>query len=167
MMVRPSHRRIHPNRLSHEQGPALNPGSLLSGNQQALGPQRFKAVMDQVLSMATGTFAQLSSQHENGNNERRGDLRAMDVALGLGHARTDIVGGDKRIIKPELDYSSILQETFEPLGQVSSMASILETIDPERLRIVTKSLTGLLRSIAEASAELDRLLIKDAFGLIV
>jgi hypothetical protein len=133
--------------------------------KKSLGPDRFKKVMNQVLSMATGTFVQISSQYELGSNERREDLRAMDLTLGLAHARTDIVEEKRRIIGGDDDYSTTLRATFEPLGQIASLTSVLETIDREQLRTVTKSLTGLLQSIADASVELDRLLIKDAFGL--
>ncbi len=147
-----------------------------------LGPQRFAAVMNEVASMATGTFAAISAQQKlkkSGlvdeeqlddqspdekrlENERLEDERAMDVALGVKRARTDTVGGVGPIL-PD-DYSPILQATFEPLEGIS-LSRYLDQIDPVYLRRTARSLLGLLRSIKEASHAFDRALAKDAFGL--
>ncbi len=116
-----------------------------------LGPQRFAAVMNEVASMATGTFAAISAQQKlkkSGlvgeeqlddqspdekrlENERLEDERAMDVALGVKRARTDTVGGVGPIL-PD-DYSPILQATFEPLEGIS-LSRYLDQIDPVYLR---------------------------------
>ena len=127
-----------------------------------LGPRRFAAVMNEIASMATGTFTSISSQQELENNERLEDERAMDVALGVKRARTDTAGGVGPIL-PD-DYSPILQATFEPLKGIS-LSQYLNGIDPEYLRSVARSLLGLLDSITEASDAFDRALAKDAFGL--
>jgi hypothetical protein len=94
--------------------------------------------------------------------ERQADLRAMDVALGLGHARSDTVNELRPIISG--DYSAILRDTFAPLAS-TTMTEFLKTVDPERLRTVTRDLSTLAQSIAAASAEFDKSLAKDAFGL--
>jgi len=130
--------------------------------RKSLGPRRFAAVMNEVASMATGTFASISSQQELENNERLEDERAMDVALGVKRARTDTVGGVGPIL-PD-DYSPILQETFEPLEGIP-LSRYLDQIDPVYLRRTARSLLGLLHSITEASHAFDRALAKDAFGL--
>ena len=127
-----------------------------------LGPQRLAAVMNEIATMATGTFASISSLQELENNERLEDERAMDVALGVKRARTDTVGGDGPIL-PDY-YSPILQATFEPLEGIS-LSQYLDQIDPVYLRSVARSLLGLLHSITEASHAYDSALTKDAFGL--
>ncbi len=138
------------------------PQTDFSSGQEDLGPQRFAAVMNEIASMATGTFTTISSQQELENNERLEDERAMDVALGFKPARTDTIDGVGPILPN--DYSPILQATFEPLEGVS-LSQYLNRIDPEYLRSVARSLLGLLHSITEASHAFDRALAKDAFGL--
>jgi hypothetical protein len=86
----------------------------------------------------------------------------MDVALGLGHARTDTVGGVGPIIRG--DYSSILRDTFAPLAD-TILTEFLKQVDPERLRTVTRDFSSLTQSIAVASEEFSKTLAKDAFGL--
>ena len=130
--------------------------------RKSLGADRFAAVMNEVVSMATGTFETISSQHETKNKERFNDSRAMDVALGFENTRRDTVNGIGPII--EGDYSSILQATFEPLEGVA-LTDYLLAIDPAYLRGVARSLTALLESITKASHAFDRALTKDAFGL--
>lgn len=130
--------------------------------RKALGPKRFAAVMNEVASMATGVFQSISSQTEQQSEERLGDERAMDVALGLKHARTDIVAGVGPVLPA--DYSPILQATFEPL-EGASLTEYLDSIDPDHLRKTASSLLTLLRSIAEASSAFDDALANDAFGL--
>ena len=66
--------------------------------RKSLGPNRFAAVMNEVASMATGTFEAISSQQESDSKESVSDKRAMDVALGLAHAQTDTVNGVGPII---------------------------------------------------------------------
>jgi hypothetical protein len=95
-------------------------------------------------------------------NERQADLRAMDVALGLGHARSDTVNGVRQIITG--DYSVILRDTFAPFAS-TTLTDFLKTVDPRRLQIVTRDLSALLQSIAVASQAFDKTLEKDAFGL--
>ena len=130
--------------------------------KKSLGPVRFAVVMNEVASMATGTFHSISSQPELNNKERVNDERAMDVALGLEHARTDTVDG----VGPRIagDISPILQATFEPPEGIA-LTNYLNAIDPEYLRRVAVSLTGLLKSIGEASPTFDRVFANDAFGL--
>jgi hypothetical protein len=94
--------------------------------------------------------------------ERQADLRAMDVALGLGHARSDTVKDVGPIITG--DYSAILRDTFAPLAD-TTLNEFLKTVDPERLRTVTRDFSALTQSIAVASPEFDKALAKDAFGL--
>ncbi len=130
--------------------------------RKSTGPVRFAAVMSELASMATGTFQAISSLCETENKERFNDSRAMDIALGFEHARTDTVNGIGPIIRG--DYSSILQATFEPLEGVA-LTDYLLAIDPAYLRGVARSLTALLESIANASHAFDRALTKDAFGL--
>ena len=127
-----------------------------------LGPQRLAAVMNEIASMATGVFQSISSQTERENQERLEDERAMDVALGLKHARTDTIDGVGPLLPT--DYSPILQATFEPLKGVS-LSDYLDRIDPEYLRRTARSLLALLHSIAEASDAFDQALRRDAFGL--
>ena len=127
-----------------------------------LGPRRLAAVMNEIASMATGTFQSISSRPEPGNQERLDDERAIDVALGLKHARTDTVAGAGPLLP--MDYSPILQATFEPLEGVS-LSKYLDRIDPEYLRRTARSLLALLRSITEASDAFDHALAHDAFGL--
>ena len=97
-----------------------------------------------------------------GIKERQADLRAMDVALGLGHARSDTVNNVGPIITG--DYSAILRDTFAPLAN-TTLSDFLKTVDPERLRKVTRDFSALTQSIAVASQELQQDLAKDAFGL--
>jgi hypothetical protein len=127
-----------------------------------LGPQRLAAVMNEIASMATGVFQAISSQQERANQERLEDERAMDVALGLKHARTDTIDGVGPLLPT--DYSPILQATFEPLEGVS-LSDYLDRIDPEYLRRTARSLLALLHSITEASDAFDQALQRDAFGL--
>jgi hypothetical protein len=49
--------------------------------------------------MAIGEFTSASTQPDPASGERQADLRAMDVALGLGHARTDFAAGVGPIIE--------------------------------------------------------------------
>ena len=103
---------------------------LLRQVRKSLGPDRLSAIVLHVASMAVGEFTSVSTQMErlsrrrrnivsaqmqDPDQERQADLRAMDVALGLGHARTDTVDGVGPIISG--DYSSILRDTFAPLGR--------------------------------------------------
>jgi hypothetical protein len=142
---------------------AKKPNRFFSQMRKSLGPKRFAAVMNEVASMATGVFQSISSQQELGNQERLDDERAIDVALGLKHARTDTVAGAGPLLPTE-DYSPILQATFEPLERVS-LSKYLDRIDPEYLRRTARSLLALLHSIAEASDAFDHALSRDAFGL--
>ncbi len=112
--------------------------------------------------MAIGEFTSASTQMDPASTERQADLRAMDVALGLGHARSDTVNGVGPIISG--DYSVILRDTFAPLAS-TTLTEFLKTVDPERLRTVTRYLSALLQSIAVASQAFDKTLEKDAFGL--
>jgi hypothetical protein len=86
----------------------------------------------------------------------------MDVALGLGHARSDTVNDVGPIITG--DYSAILRDTFAPLAD-TTLSEFLKTVDPERLRKVTRDFSALTQSIAVASQEFSKTLAKDAFGL--
>lgn len=130
--------------------------------RKALGPERLSAIVFHVASMAIGEFTSASSQQDLASGERQADLRALDVALGLGHARTDTIGGVGPIIRG--DYSSILRDTFAPLA-VTTLSEFLKQVDPERLRTVTRDLSALVRSIARASQAFGNTLEKDAFGL--
>jgi hypothetical protein len=147
--------------------------------RKALGPDRLSSVVLHIMSMALGEFTAVSTQAERLTRdeeemsitaqmqdprikERQADLRAMDVALGLGHARSDTVNGVGPIISG--DYSVILRDTFAPLAS-TTLTEFLKTVDPERLRIVTRDLSALLQSIALASQAFDETLEKDAFGL--
>ena len=136
--------------------------SLFRQVRKALGPDRWSAIAFQLASMATGDFTSASTQQDLTNGERQADLRAMDVALGLGHARTDTVGGVGPMIKG--DYSSILRDTFAPLAD-TTLSEFLKQVDPERLRTVTRDFSALTQSIAVASEEFSKTLAKDAFGL--
>jgi hypothetical protein len=130
--------------------------------RKALGPDRWPAIAFQLASMAIGDFTSASTQQDLTRGERQADLRAMDVALGLGHARTDTVGGVGPIIRG--DYSSILRDTFAPLAD-TILTEFLTQVDPERLRTVTRDFSALTQSIAVASEEFSKTLAKDAFGL--
>jgi hypothetical protein len=136
--------------------------SLFRQVRKALGPDRWPAIAFHLASMATGDFTSASTQQDLTNGERQADLRAMDVALGLGHARTDTVGGVGPIING--DYSSILRDTFAPFADMT-LSEFLKKVDPERLRTVTRDFSALTQSIAAASEEFSKTLAKDAFGL--
>ena len=103
--------------------------------RKALGAERLSAIVFHVASMAIGEFTSASTQQDLASTERQADLRAMDVALGLGHARTDTVDGVGPIIRG--DYSSILRDTFAPLAD-TTLSEFLKQVDPERLRTVTR-----------------------------
>ena len=146
--------------------------------RKSLGPDRLSALVLHVASMAIGEFTTISTQTEGLRDEeevpistqlqdprikeRQADLRTMDVALGLVHARSDTVNGAGPLISG--DYSSILRGTFGPLAD-TTLCEFLKTVDPERLRTVTRDLSALTKSIEVASAEFDKALAKDAFGL--
>ena len=132
--------------------------------RKSLGPKRFAAVMNEVASMATGVFQSISSQQELGNQERLDDERAIDVALGLKHARTDTVAGAGPLLPTE-DYSPILQATFEPLERVS----LSKYLDRNPPGIFTKdgevsARASPIRSRRRRDA-FDHALSRDAFGL--
>ena len=112
--------------------------------------------------MAIGEFTSASTQPDPASGERQADLRAMDVALGLGHARTDFAAGVGPII--EGDYSPILRQTFAPLAN-TTLTEFLASADSEHLRKTTRDLSAFAQSLAAASQEFDRTLAKDAFGL--
>jgi hypothetical protein len=152
---------------------------LLRQIRKSLGPDRLSAIVLHVASMAVGEFTSVSTQMERLSRyeedtsasaqmqdprikERQADLRAMDVALGLGHARSDTVKDVGPIITG--DYSAILRDTFAPLAD-TTLNEFLKTVDPERLRTVTRDFSALTQSIAVASPEFDKALAKDAFGL--
>jgi hypothetical protein len=147
--------------------------------RKALGPDRLSSVVLHIMSMALGEFTAVSTQAERLTRdeeemsvtaqmqdprikERQADLRAMDVALGLGHARSDTVNGIGPIISG--DYSVILRDTFAPLAS-TTLTEFLKTVDPERLRIVTRDFSALTQSIAVASREFSKTIAEDAFGL--
>ena len=111
--------------------------------------------------MAIGEFTSASTQPDPASGERQADLRAMDVALGLGHARTDFAAGVGPII--EGDYSPILRQTFAPLAN-TTLTEFLASADSEHLRKTTRDLSAFAQSLAAASQEFDRTLAKDAFG---
>jgi hypothetical protein len=153
--------------------------SLFRQVRKALGPDRLSSIVLHIMSMALGEFTAISTQTERLTRdeeevsvtaqmqdprikERQADLRAMDVALGLGHARSDTVNGVGPIISG--DYSLILRDTFAPLAS-TTLTEFLKTIDPQRLNIVTRDLSALLQSIAVASQAFDKTLGRDAFGL--
>ena len=153
--------------------------SLFRQVRKALGPDRLSSILLHIMNMALGEITAVSTQAERlirdeeemsitaqmqdpRIKERQADLRAMDVALGLGHARSDTVNGVGPIISG--DYSVILRDTFAPLAG-TTLAEFLKTVDPERLRIVTRDLSALPQSIAVASQAFDKTLEKDAFGL--
>jgi hypothetical protein len=136
--------------------------SLFRQVRKALGPDRWPAIAFQLASMAIGDFTSASTQQDLTNGERQADVRAMDVALGLGHARTDTVGGVGPIIRG--DYSSVLRDTFAPFAD-TTLSEFLKQVDPERLRTITRDLSVLTQSIAAASEEFSKTLAKDAFGL--
>ena len=96
--------------------------------------------------------------------ERQAELRTMDVALGFIHARSDIVAGVGPIISG--DYSSILRETFAPLAD-TSLNEFLRSVDPERLRTVTRDLSALIQSAPQSrvGGVRRKTLAKEAFGL--
>jgi hypothetical protein len=146
--------------------------------RKSLGSDRLPTVMLHVANMAVGEFTTISTQTERLRDEkeiavstqlqdprikeRQADLRAMDIALGLVHARSDTVNGAGPLISG--DYSSILRETFAPLAD-TTLCEFLKAVDPERLRTVTRDFSAFTQSIAVASAEFDKALAKDAFGL--
>jgi hypothetical protein len=136
--------------------------SLFRQVRKALGPDRWPAMAFELASMAIGDFTSASTQQDLMNGERQADLRAMDVALGLGHARTDTVGGVGPLIRG--DYSSVLRDTFAPFAD-TTLSEFLKQVDPERLRTVTRDFSALTQSIAVASQEFSKTLAKDAFGL--
>jgi hypothetical protein len=152
--------------------------SLFRQVRKALGPDRLSSTVLHIMNMAVGEFTAVSTQTERLTQdeemsvtaqmqdprikERQADLRAMDVALGLGHARSDTVNAVGPIISG--DYSVILRDTFAPLAS-TTLTEFQKTADPERLRIVTRDLSALLQSIAGASQVFDKTLEKDAFGL--
>ena len=152
--------------------------SLFRQVRKALGPDRLSSTVLHIMNMAVGEFTAVSTQTERLTQdeemsvtaqmqdprikERQADLRAMDVALGLGHARSDTVNAVGPIISG--DYSVILRDTFAPLAS-TTLTEFQKTADPERLRIVTRDLSALLQSIAVASQVFDKTLEKDAFGL--
>ena len=86
----------------------------------------------------------------------------MDVALGLGHARTDTVDGVGPIF--DGDYSTILRDTFAPFAD-TTLTEFLASVDPERLWKTTRDFSAFTQSLAAASHEFDKTLPKDAFGL--
>jgi hypothetical protein len=135
---------------------------LLRQIRKSLGPDRLSAIVLHVASMAVGEFTSVSTQMDRASAERQADLRAMDVALGLGHARTDTVDDEGPIISG--DYSSILRDTFAPLAD-TTLNEFLKQVDPERLRTVTREFSALTQSIAVASEEFGKTLAKEAFGL--
>jgi hypothetical protein len=146
--------------------------------RKALGPNRLETVLLHLMSMMIGEFTSVSTQIEQLSKddetsvsaqmddpkirERQTELRTMDVALGFIHARSDTVAGVGPIISG--DYSSILRETFAPLAD-TNLNEFLRSVDPERLRTVTRDLSALIQSIAVASEEFGKTLAKDAFGL--
>jgi hypothetical protein len=130
--------------------------------RKALGADRWQAFVQHLASMAIGEFTSASTQMDPASTERQADLRAMDVALGLGHARTDTVDDEGPIISG--DYSSILRDTFAPLAD-TTLNEFLKQVDPERLRTVTREFSALTQSIAVASEEFGKTLAKEAFGL--
>ena len=126
-----------------------------------------RAIVLHIMNMAIGEFTAVSTQAERLTRdeeeipvtaqiqdprikERQADLRAMDVALGLGHARSDTVNGVGPIISG--DYSVILRDTFAPLAS-TTLNEFLKQVDPERLRTVTRDFSALTQSIAVASEE--------------
>jgi hypothetical protein len=165
--------------LAEEAYRAETSNSLFRQVRKALGPDRLSSIVLHIMNMALGEFTAVSTQTERLTRdeeemsvsaqmqdprikERQADLRAMDVALGLGHARSDTVNGAGPVISG--DYSGILRDTFAPLA-TTSLTEFLKRVDPERLRIVTRDLSELLRSVAVASQAFDKTLEKDAFGL--
>ena len=151
---------------------------LLRQVRKSLGPERLSMIVFHVASMAVGEFTTISTQTERLRDEkeipvatqlqdprireRQADLRAMDVALGLVHARSDTVNGAGPLISG--DYSAILRDTFAPLAN-TTLSEFLKTVDPEHLRKVTRDFSALTQSIAVASQEFSKTLAKDAFGL--
>jgi hypothetical protein len=152
---------------------------LLRQIRKSLGPDRLSAIVLHVASMAVGEFTSVSTQMERLSRyeeetsasaqmrdprikERQEDLRAMDVALGLGHARSDTVKDVGPMITG--DYSAILRDTFAPLAD-TTLTEFLKAVDPERLRTVTRDFSALTQSIAVASREFSKTLAGDAFGL--
>jgi hypothetical protein len=153
--------------------------SLFRQVRKALGPDRLSSIVLHIMNMALGEFTAVSTQAERLTRdeeeisvtaqmqdprirERQADLRAMDVALGLGHARSDTVNGVGPIISG--DYSVILRDTFAPLAS-TTLTEFLKQVDPERLRTVSQDFSALTQSIAVASEEFSKRLAKDAFGL--
>lgn len=131
--------------------------------RKSLGEARFRAIMDEVSRMATGVFRAISSHQTSENSIGAINVqRALDVAFGFEHARTDTIVEVGPIIKG--NYTAILQETFAPLKDLS-LVEFLESIDPEDLRRITKSMIDLLNSIDAASEAFDRVYARDAFGL--
>jgi hypothetical protein len=129
--------------------------------RKALGPDRLPALVLQLASMAIGEFTSASTQPDPASGECQADLRAMDVALGLSHARTDLAEGVGPII--EGDYSPILRQAFAPLAD-TTLTEFLASVDSERLRRTTRDLSAFAQSLAAASLEFDRTMAKDAFG---
>jgi hypothetical protein len=142
---------------------ADTPDPIFRQARKALGADRWQAFVQHLAYMATGKFTSASTEVDPTDPERQADLRAMDVALGLGHARTDTADGKGPIISG--DYSSILRDTFAPLAS-TTLTKFLKSVHPERLRTVTRDLSELAGSIAIASEKFDKTFIKeDAFGL--
>jgi hypothetical protein len=130
--------------------------------RKALGADRWATFVQHLASMAIGEFTSASTQMDPASAERQADLRAMDVALGLGHARTDTVDNEGPIISG--DYSSILRDTFAPLAD-TTLNEFLKQVDPERLRTVMREFSALTQSIAGASEGFGKTLANEAFGL--
>lgn len=130
--------------------------------RKTLGPDRLPAILLRLAEMVIGGFTSASTQMDPASTERQSDLRALDVAIGLSHARTDTVDDEGPIISG--DYSQILRDTFAPLAD-ATLTEFLASVDPECLRKITLDMSALSQSLAEASLELDRTLAKDAFGL--
>jgi hypothetical protein len=135
---------------------------LLKNTRKSLGRERFPAIVFQVAQMWTGQFVSVSTQQDPDNAERHAASRAMDIALGLAHAKTDTVNDVGPIISG--DYSSVLHAVFEPLAN-NRLSEFLKIVDLDRLRRSAKSMIGLTQSIAAASQEFNRAIEKDAFGL--
>ncbi len=120
--------------------------------RKSLGETRFKALMDEVAKMATGTFEAISSRQSESREEMDYTRRAIDITLGLEHAHTDIVNGAGPIVRG--DYTEILQATFEPLQNLS-LTKFLHSVSPEELRKITKSMLNLFSSFEAASTAFD------------
>jgi hypothetical protein len=161
--------------LAKEAFAAETPDPLFKQLRKALGPDRLPAILLHFANIGIGEFTSISAQmdppgrestrasiqQDPASRERQADLRTMDVALGLGHTRTDTVDGAGPIIAG--DYSSILRETFAPLAN-TTLTEFLRSVDSERLRKTTRDMSEFAQSIAALSQELNRTLAKDAFG---